>query len=511
VIAAKLPEAKAIIQWVSTEAQAQLESLDYEQYFAVAAFQGSNPYLRYRIEIKTVTRKENTVTIYAQFREPEPGREANPSETSPYHLIRIPKEGAWGRYITFNLSVNGSILVSLSHYVAYVPSGEETKLSSETIEQTKSSRYPGTDPQLQIITESTETRNVVSWISPKAEAQLKSLDYQQYFAIAVFQGRKPDYEYSVEIEAVSRKENTVTIYAQFHEPEPDRERRQMETSPYHLIRIPKEGAWGRYITFNLSVSGSVLVSLSHYVPSASSIAGQSSLQGEPSEAARAALMQIAEREGIPIAALTIIADHAIQFPILGWRFQVVTLLDNRPNGIAYKVLVDLTNNRIVEDEAALRRAEAEAYRHRYGKLEPALYERMQSLHEDDVLPVAIWMVARPGQTLAEQQQAAFATLAARYPEAAAAMARSGAPFDVDDRALAGRIYAEYLELMKVGAQARTQPLATELARRGFAVTTYADLPSVTSRLPKRVIEELSKREDVASIYLIEEKEQPALN
>lgn len=117
VIASTLAQAQPIIRWTSPKAQAQLESLDYGQYLALAVFQGSKPNLQYSVEVKTVTRKSDTVTVYAQFREPQPGREANPSETSPYHLIRIPKEGAWGRYITFNLSVNGRIQVSAYQYV----------------------------------------------------------------------------------------------------------------------------------------------------------------------------------------------------------------------------------------------------------------------------------------------------------------------------------------------------------------------------------------------------------
>nr|MBC7245513.1 hypothetical protein [Chloroflexota bacterium] len=54
--------------------------------------------------------------------------------------------------------------------------------------------------------------------------------------------------------------------------------------------------------------------------------------------------------------------------------------------------------------------------------------------------MTIWVVAPPGQSLAERQAAIFAELANRYPEAQAAMEWSGKPMDVNDPALAERIH-----------------------------------------------------------------------
>lgn len=135
----------------------------------------------------------------------------------------------------------------------------------------------------------------------------------------------------------------------------------------------------------------------------------------PSDAARKAMAYIAKREGIPIESLEIVADHRSDYPALGRQFQVVTVLDTRPQGQVYKLLVDLRDGRAEEDVSALLAAEARAHESRYGKLEPALYERLQGLKDDDTLPVAIWMAASPGKSLAEQQTTAFAILAARYP------------------------------------------------------------------------------------------------
>jgi len=223
------------------------------------------------------------------------------------------------------------------------------------------------------------------------------------------------------------------------------------------------------------------------------------------------LTYIAKREGIPTDLLSIVADHPTEYPNLGRQFQVVTVLDTRPQGQVYKLLVDLRSGRVEEDVSALLRAESRAHQSRYGKLQPALYERLQNLKDDEMVPVAIWVAASPGQNLAEQQAAAFTVLAARYPEVQAAIDRFGKPMDVNDPVLRQHVESEYLALLADQMEARTRPLVTELERRGFAITTYPGLPSFTAVLPKHVILELSQRPDVSAIYLTEVEAEPELD
>lgn len=109
----------------------------------------------------------------------------------------------------------------------------------------------------------------------------------------------------------------------------------------------------------------------------------------PSQAAQTALTYIAKREGIPTDVLSIVADHPTEYPNLGRQFQVVTILDTRPQGQVYKLLVGLRSGRVEEDVSALLAAEARAHQARYGKLQPDLYERLQLLNDDETLPVSI--------------------------------------------------------------------------------------------------------------------------
>lgn len=138
-------------------------------------------------------------------------------------------------------------------------------------------------------------------------------------------------------------------------------------------------------------------------------------------------------------------------------------------------------------------------------MEPALHERLQQVSDDQPLPVAIWVAGKPRHT----QEEIFAALAAKFPEAQAALARFDKPMAVDNVALAARIRAEYNRMLAEDTAIRIAPLATHLRQRSINVTTYGSLPSMTARLTKRQILELANRNDVGMIYLVEEKGQEA--
>lgn len=147
---------------------------------------------------------------------------------------------------------------------------KEATLSFETIERRDASGtgqvYQDRQPGLLVITTPEEAASLDALVTPEAQAQLQSLNYDAYFVIAVFQGRKPTTGYDIEIERITRLGSKVTIYARFLEPKPNAEKAPEETSPYHLVRVQKTGTWGQSISFDLVVGDAVMTSLSHYVP-----------------------------------------------------------------------------------------------------------------------------------------------------------------------------------------------------------------------------------------------------
>jgi hypothetical protein len=166
-------------------------------------------------------------------------------------------------------------------------------------------------------------------------------------------------------------------------------------------------------------------------------------------------------------------EHSVEYPNLGLKLHAVRLMDTRPEGRIYKLLVDLEEERVLSEEeaAALRAAEAEARQAKYGRLEPALYERLQLLADEDTLQVAVWVKAPPGKSLSELEQQAFALMAEKYPEAKVALARSGKPMDVADQELARRIETDLHAYIDTEMRAYAQPLVTELEQQGFAETS----------------------------------------
>lgn len=162
-------------------------------------------------------------------------------------------------------------LLLLTLIVTACQSQRQNELSFETIEVENESAssgeyYEEQEPGIVIVAKPEEISSLGSWISSKALNQLGRLDFESYFAIAVFQGRKPTSRYGVEITDVTFDDDKVTISTQFLERPADEEATDEVTSPYHLIRVQKNGMRGRSIMFELVVSGTIVTSVSHYIP-----------------------------------------------------------------------------------------------------------------------------------------------------------------------------------------------------------------------------------------------------
>ncbi len=229
--------------------------------------------------------------------------------------------------------------------------------------------------------------------------------------------------------------------------------------------------------------------------------------GASTEASRA-VAHLAQREGIASEALVIVNEFRRDAPLLGRRFQAVTILDTKSEHF-FQVLVNLNNGQ-VEDRMAIEEAEAQRQLAQYGKLQPALHEQLERMQTNETVTVTIWVVAQPEKSLTDQQATAFATLAARYPEAQEALAHSGKPMDVDNPALSAYLYNKYVQILDDEVASRIHPLVQMLEAQESAVATAPGLPAVTVTLSRRVIEEIAMRRDVGMIYLANEGQRRSL-
>jgi hypothetical protein len=218
---------------------------------------------------------------------------------------------------------------------------------------------------------------------------------------------------------------------------------------------------------------------------------------------------VSERENVPVEQLVVVNQYQRDYEMLGKSFWSVTLLDTQHDGAGawHRVLVDLADGSVVDDAEAIEQAERAAHRARYGKLEPALFERLQASAPGDEIPVVVWVAGSPRRSDAEL----YAALAAKYPEARAGMERSGSPFDVGDLELIHEIENEYVRMIKTDTSERIQSLVSYLEEQGYAVKVLNGLSAVAVTLPKGAIQELVQRSDVGSVYLDEDEAQPQLS
>jgi hypothetical protein len=116
----------------------------------------------------------------------------------------------------------------------------ETESPFETIERSDYSDYSVQEPRGVLVTSKEETAQLEDWVSPEAMHQLARLDFEQYFAIALFRGRQASSGYDTIIERVARRDGKVVVYAQFWEPSPYWEVRNEASSPYHVIKVRRD-------------------------------------------------------------------------------------------------------------------------------------------------------------------------------------------------------------------------------------------------------------------------------
>jgi hypothetical protein len=231
-------------------------------------------------------------------------------------------------------------------------------------------------------------------------------------------------------------------------------------------------------------------------------AAPSSAGAVPSPDAQLALAFVAQREGIAIENLLVVNELPRTLPLLGRAFQAVTILNQKEGGAFFQVVVDRATKQ-VEYWKDIQATQDQAYVSKYGKLQPDLYDRLQQLQDTDVVTVTIVVAAGPGQSFAERRAAANAVLAAKYPEAREAIQRSGKPMDISDPKLSAQIEEEYRSLITADISKSVQPLVKMLQAQGFVAMSNVSLPAVTAELPKRIIETLTPRADVATIFLEE--------
>lgn len=156
-----------------------------------------------------------------------------------------------------------------------------------------------------------------------------------------------------------------------------------------------------------------------------------------------AILHIAQRENIPIQALSIYTHHLTKYSLINRQFDQLGIIDSRPNGKIYIILVDASTNEIIDDLDTIADAEAHAFTAKYGKLEPALFEHLNKTKDNQLIPIMIWVAAKSDQLLPEREIVARNIVNSKHPEIqASALSTHGPSLNIRDTELARRINAE---------------------------------------------------------------------
>lgn len=166
-----------------------------------------------------------------------------------------------------------SLLVVLFIIIASILLGkkkpEQIELSFETIEMAEipgtGYEYPGKEPTIVIVSKRDDSTLLGDNVSKQSQSILDSVNFKDYFVLTVFQGIKGTTLYGVEIQHIFKRGNVITIYAHFTERGPSVGAGSIMTSPYHIVKIPRQGLIG-HMEFVLFADGEEIIHQVYKMP-----------------------------------------------------------------------------------------------------------------------------------------------------------------------------------------------------------------------------------------------------
>jgi hypothetical protein len=144
----------------------------------------------------------------------------------------------------------------------------DTELSFETIELESNpehaKQWTDREPKLLIIASTQDIEAARPFVTDEALTALQKMDFTTQFAVLALRGLQGSSFSGFKIEQIIRRGNEIALYAQAGA----EGSATVVRSPYHLIKVNKEGHWDSDFTFNLyfDQTGPVAVSTTHHVP-----------------------------------------------------------------------------------------------------------------------------------------------------------------------------------------------------------------------------------------------------
>ena len=236
----------------------RIAEVDFSSSWVAVIYQGRQVMKDYLpIEVNDVTRRGNTVAIYAQFHEP-PGS----LDTSPYYILKIEKLSRIDeRKLSFTLKIEDQIIPQIC-----AMRGEHLPWEKMVFDRGVDQAYRGRSPQLVVIASLDALSSIQDQFPPQYLEILSDVDFTTHFAIVIYQGLKESTHYSVEVIDVKRQDSTIFVCTQFHEPLPEVARGSMETSPFYIMKVEKSEGLKREFVFTLTDHGDEIFRQTEIIP-----------------------------------------------------------------------------------------------------------------------------------------------------------------------------------------------------------------------------------------------------
>jgi hypothetical protein len=141
-------------------------------------------------------------------------------------------------------------------------------LTFTTLSQDNFLEYKGVRPRIAVVTNAQEADDIIQRVfesNPALAEPLRTLDYQQSFAVLVIRGWQ-NTRSKTTIQNVTRDSNRVMVDAEFIDPPEGAVQQGTSFAPYHLVAIPKTESWNQAITFELINNGEKIADVAHTVP-----------------------------------------------------------------------------------------------------------------------------------------------------------------------------------------------------------------------------------------------------
>lgn len=107
-----------------------------------------------------------------------------------------------------------------------------------------------------------------------------------------------------------------------------------------------------------------------------------------------ALAYLVEKYSLSKEQIVVTSQYQQDYFYLEKSYWIVDVLDLKSDA-PYQVLVDMSDGSLSENILSIDQAEQEAKRARFGKLDPRLLERLESMKDDEKVQVVIWVAGMP--------------------------------------------------------------------------------------------------------------------